>query len=148
MKRRSGCCALIFLFGLIGSPVIAEEMKYPLTVTVSGAKPGTGQAVLSLFSSPDNYLKTPLIKETRPIDGSGRVTFILEPLDPGIYAVSIVYDEDGNGKLNTGFLGIPTEMVGFSNNAKGTFGPPSFTETSFTLSSPHTIEVILGKAKK
>ena len=46
MKSRSGCCTLLFLFGLIGSPVIAEEMKYPLTVTVSGAKPGTGQAVL------------------------------------------------------------------------------------------------------
>ena len=120
---------------------------YPLTVHVSGAIPGRGLAVLSLFSSSDNYLKSPLLKRTSPIDGNGSANFVIERLSVGRYAVSIVYDEDSNGRLNTGFLGIPTELIGFSNNAKGTFGPPSFEKTSFTRSGPRTIEVRLGKAK-
>ena len=63
------------------------------------------------------------------------------------YAVSVVYDEDGNGKLNTGFLGIPSDPVGFSNNAKGTFGPPSFYKASFAFPELEKISIILGLAK-
>jgi uncharacterized protein (DUF2141 family) len=57
------------------------------------------------------------------INDEGEVRFTFTDLKAGTYSVSIVYDEDSNGKLNTGFLGIPSELVGFSNNAKGTFGP-------------------------
>ena len=71
----------------------------------------------------------------------------MEQLKAGTYAVSIVYDEDSNGKLNTGFLGIPTEKVGFSNNVTGTFGPPSFEKTSFTISGSRSLEIRLGKVK-
>ena len=40
-----------------------------------------------------------------------------------------------NEKLETNFIGIPEEEYGFSNNARGTFGPPSFESASFTLDS-------------
>jgi uncharacterized protein (DUF2141 family) len=36
-----------------------------------------------------------------------------------------------NGKLDTNRLGIPREGYGFSNDAKGWLGPPSFSATSF-----------------
>jgi uncharacterized protein (DUF2141 family) len=126
----------------------AQETTYPLTVNVSGGKPGIGQAVLSLFSSPESYLEHPLREETKLVDGKGQSTFVLRQLQPGTYAVVVVHDEDRNGKLNKGFLGIPTERVGFSNNAKILLGPPSFDETAFVLSGPLTIEVVLGKAKE
>ena len=38
-----------------------------------------------------------------------------------------------NEKLDTNFFGIPKEQFGFSNNAKGRFGPPSFESASFEL---------------
>jgi len=59
------------------------------------------------------------------------------------YSVSVYYDLDENGELNTGFLGIPSEPVGFSNNAKGSFGPPSFEDTKFKPSKNQTIEIRL-----
>jgi len=47
-------------------------------------------------------------------------------LSPGTYAISVMHDENGDGKLNTNMVGIPTEGYGFSNGARGTFGPPDF----------------------
>jgi uncharacterized protein (DUF2141 family) len=133
---------------MICVPTLAQETTYPLTVNISGGKPGVGQAVLSLYSSSESYLKHPLREETKPVDGEGQSTFVLSQLPPGTYGVVVVHDEDNNGKLNKGFLGIPTELVGFSNNAKIFLGPPSFEETAFVLSGPLTIEVVLGKAKE
>lgn len=44
---------------------------------------------------------------------------------PGRYAVSVIHDENGNGKLDT-VVGIPREGFGFSRNPRVRFGPPSF----------------------
>ena len=148
MKLAAAYWTLFVFSTMICMPTFAQEATYPLTVNVSGGKPGVGQAVLSLFSSSESYPKHPLREETRLVDGEGQTTFVLGQLRPGTYAVVVVHDEDGNGKLNRGFLGIPTELVGFSNNAKILFGPPSFDKTSFVLSEPLTIEVVLGKAKE
>lgn len=65
------------------------------------------------------------------------VIYTFEGLKAGIYAISIFHDENDNGKLDTNFIGIPTEPYGFSNNAKGMFGPPDFKDCQ--------VEVAAGK---
>ena len=50
---------------------------------------------------------------------------------PGTYAVSVVHDENSNGKLDTNFIGMPREGVGASNDAKGHMGPPKFSAAAF-----------------
>jgi len=55
-----------------------------------------------------------------------------EDIAPGTYALAVVHDENMNGKLDTNWLGIPTEGYGFSNDAKAMLGPPSFSAASFT----------------
>lgn len=50
-------------------------------------------------------------------------------LPPGDYAIAIIHDENGNGKLDT-FMGLPREGVGFSRNAPIRFGPPAFRSAS------------------
>ena len=136
--------ALFLVFSLDS---FAEQYPHKLTVLVEGAKASTGKAIASLFSSADNYLKAPVLKQIMPINDAGEVRFVFNELKAGNYAVSIVYDEDGDGKLNTGFLGIPSELVGFSNNAKGIFGPPSFHKASFAFPESETIFIVLGQAK-
>ncbi len=141
-------CALWFiLLALLNSPCFAEGGKLSLTVNVSGAKPSQGQAIGTLFTSVDNYLKQPVRSQTQSINANGAVVFHFTQLTAGTYAVSVIYDEDLDGKLNTGLLGIPTELVGMSNNAKGLFGPPSFEKTSFPLSQSLTIDIVLDQAK-
>jgi uncharacterized protein (DUF2141 family) len=54
-------------------------------------------------------------------------------LPPGKYAVSAYADANGNGRLDRNFLGMPSEQYGFSNNARGRFGPPAFAEAAVEL---------------
>ncbi len=54
-----------------------------------------------------------------------------EDIPPGTYALAVIHDENMNGKLETNVLGIPTEGYGFSNDAKGVLGAPSFSAASF-----------------
>ena len=126
----------------------AEQHDLILTIKVSGGKPNKGLAILSLFTNQDNYLKAPVLKKVRPIDNKGNAHFTIEKIKAATYAVSVIYDEDGNNALNTGFIGIPTELVGFSNNAKGRFGPPSFERTSFKLAASKTIHIVFVGAKE
>ena len=136
---------LLFLYSL---ELFAGQYPNQLTVLVVGAKASTGQAIASLFSSADNYLSEPVVKQLMPINDAGEALFVFSGLEAGEYAVSVVYDKDGDGKLNTGFFGIPSEPVGFSNNAKATFGPPSFHDASFAFPQSEKISITLGRAKE
>ena len=57
---------------------------------------------------------------------------------PGTYAIKAYHDRNGNGRLDTGAFGAPVEPYGFSNDARGTFGPPPFTAATFTLPAAGT----------
>ncbi len=54
-------------------------------------------------------------------------------LPPGRYAVAAFQDLNGNGVLDTNLLGIPTEPYGFSRNAIGNLGPPSFEAAAIAM---------------
>ena len=49
----------------------------------------------------------------------------------GSYAASVLHDENKDGELETGMLGIPKEGVGFSNDPRIIKGTPSFEKTRF-----------------
>jgi uncharacterized protein (DUF2141 family) len=53
---------------------------------------------------------------------------------PGIYALLVMHDENGNGRLDRS-LGIPREGFGFSRNPRVFFGPPSFAAARFVIKS-------------
>lgn len=57
----------------------------------------------------------------------------VDSLPAGDYAFAIFHDENNNNELDQNWLGIPTEGFAFSNNANGTFGPPSWTQAQFSL---------------
>ncbi len=134
---------LFIALWVLAVPSLSQEQG-SIEVLVSGAKPSHGQAVLSLFNSSDNYLNEPIVSAHENIDANGKTVFRLSGLSNGDYAISVFYDEDENGKLNTGFLGIPTEFVGFSNNAKGSFGPPSYDQVKFKFTGSTKISINLG----
>ena len=55
-----------------------------------------------------------------------------EDMTPGDYAVSLIHDENGNGRMDV-TLGIPREGYGFSRNAPVRFGPPRFSQAEFPV---------------
>ena len=63
---------------------------------------------------------------------------------PGTYAISLVHDENSNGKLDVSVM-IPNEGFGFSRNPTVTFGPPKFRNASFILGSADTNQSVKMK---
>ncbi|MBW6484335.1 MAG: DUF2141 domain-containing protein [Vicingaceae bacterium] len=63
-------------------------------------------------------------------------------LSSGKYSFKYFHDANNNKKLDTYWIGAPKEGYGFSNNAKGNFGPPNFAETLFQLTKNTTFECI------
>ena len=59
----------------------------------------------------------------------------------GTYAVALFHDENGDGKLNTNFLGIPREGFGISNNPPVRARAPKFKNSSFTLRKDTIIKI-------
>ncbi len=106
-----------------------------LVVDVEGLKDDAGQVHAALHATADGYPTRPetaLRQADVPIL-AGRARVVFEGLAPGGYAVAVYHDENGNGRLDSGFLGIPTEGLGASNDAKGFMGPPSFEKARVEL---------------
>lgn len=64
---------------------------------------------------------------------SDHLLVVIPDLPPGKYAVAAYIDNNRNGKQDKNFLGVPKESYGFSNNVRGTFGPPKFSEAAFEI---------------
>jgi len=128
------------------TPTDLKIANIALEIRVAGAKANTGQVIGSLFSSKKDYLKEAEFTQSFAIDEHGNANFTFNNLASGTYAVSVIYDENKDGKMNS-FLGIPSEAFGFSNNAKGLFGPPPFEKASFQFPHKKVITIQLGKVK-
>ena len=68
---------------------------------------------------------------------------VIESNDREVANNVLYQDENGNGKLDTGAFGIPVEKFGFSNDAEGVMGPPSYEKCSITFSEDTTLVVHL-----
>jgi uncharacterized protein (DUF2141 family) len=56
----------------------------------------------------------------------GTVTVVVRNVPPGDYAAQAFHDENGNEDVDQNFIGIPKEGVGFSRDARISFGPPKW----------------------
>ena len=63
---------------------------------------------------------------------AGETTVRLD-VPPGVWAVQAYLDENDNEKVDQNFLGLPTEGIGFSNDAPIRLGPPSYGDAAFQL---------------
>ena len=66
------------------------------------------------------------------VKGKPLARCLFAKLKPATYAVAVLHDENGNGKMDKSFFGIPKEGYGASNDAKpGTFSGPKFKDARF-----------------
>ncbi len=115
-----------------------------LIVEVQGVQTSVGNINVAVYNKADGFLKFKAVYKsdsTRAVAGKTRIR--IENLPSGEYALAVFHDQNGNNILDTNWLGIPKEPVGFSNSRMKTFGPPSFQECSFSLSSNQAVEVSL-----
>ncbi len=104
-----------------------------LQVRFRGLEPDRGRLVCALFGDESSFENdgAPRRSAVLPV-ADADVEWTLE-LPPGRYAIKVYQDLDEDGELDRGSFGVPSEPYGFSNNARGTFGPPSWAAASFEL---------------
>lgn len=113
-----------------------------LTIEVRDIEEPQGQLYVAIYHSKETFLKKPLAAFR--VDVKEKVLSIpCQGLPAGTYAISLFQDENGNRKLDTGIFGIPKEKYGFSNDAEGVMGPPSYDKCRFTFAGDTTMVVHL-----
>jgi len=135
---------LIFSFSTLNFSSDGVKKKGKLIIKFNGMSSNNGNVKIALCNSDANYKnhKSPFIGKTIPIENN-TATIEIEDLPYGDYAVKAFHDEDANDDLNTNILGIPVEDYGFSNNASGLFGPPSWEDAKFRFSDNNKIVEIV-----
>lgn len=106
-----------------------------IEVEISGIKKKAGFIRIGLYNSDGEFLVSSYKNLIIKVVDTDNVKAVFPAIPAGTYAISIFHDENANGQLDSNFLRIPKEPYGFSNNAKATFGPPSFQEAAFNHQS-------------
>lgn len=116
---------------------------FTITVTITGLRSDKGRLYLSLYNSAKGYPKqaSAAFRLASSSIKDGRCTLSLEGIPKGVYAIACYHDENNNGKIDTNFLGIPTEGTGASNNARGSLGPPKFRDAKFPVDKDVSLSI-------
>ena len=88
-----------------------------LAVTITDIRAAEGTLLVSVVNSDaawNNQAKP--VAATKVAATKGEMTLKFADLPDGQYAVQVMHDQNDNGKLDTNFVGIPSEGYGFSNN--------------------------------
>ena len=124
----------------------SDQITGDLTVNVSGLKNNNGKVIIAVSDSKENY-ETKGAEPFRRIVSTItnlRAEVVFKYLPLGEYAIKVSHDENGNGELDTNFLGIPKEDYAFSNNAGGWFGPPNYKKAKFKFSKNMAIKITIS----
>ncbi|MFI8603579.1 DUF2141 domain-containing protein [Cellulophaga baltica] len=129
------------LFALLLLPM-AMWSQHTLKVHVENVTNSNGHIRIAMYNSSDGFLAFDKVYTSKTgVAVKGETTIVMDDILEGTYALAVFHDENSNEKLDTNFLGIPKEHVGFSNSKMKTFGPPSFKECSFVLQGDKEIKV-------
>ncbi len=123
----------------------AQTATVNITVDALDFKGTKGQAIFALYDSKETWLKAgKAVQEVKTKITGKTVQVIFKDVKPGIYAISIIHDENMNGKMDLHWLPVPgpDEGAGVSNDASATIGPPSYSDARFRLGDKNSTVTI------
>ncbi|CAD7337793.1 DUF2141 domain-containing protein [Sphingomonadales bacterium 56] len=126
---------LLLLAGALmaGSGAAPAPEAQPLSIGVQGLRSMKGDLLICVARSAAYFPDCSKDPQKRHlVVPATNAAIPLGDMAPGTYAIAIIHDENGNGKLDT-FAGIPREGVGFSRNPAIRFGAPSFRSAQFAM---------------
>ena len=100
-----------------------------LRIVVTGVKSGEGN-VHAMVCREAEWLKPCAIGADAPAV-AGSTTVTIPNVPPGRYGVVAYHDRNKNGTADRNFIGMPTEDVGFSNDALKGMSKPKFAVAAF-----------------
>ncbi len=142
-SRLARAIVAAFMTCLVSWPSAAADLK----ITVDSLRSDAGNLLICLFSGGESDTKVyPDCEKGRPIRSQkaaisgGKVILTYVGLKDGVYAIAAIHDENANGKLDTNFVGIPTEGIGISNNPRLT-GTPAFDDAKFNVTGNTNVTI-------
>jgi uncharacterized protein (DUF2141 family) len=114
-----------------------HAQDFELTISFEGLSSNKGKVLFKIIDDSKNEVGQGILAISNK-KASKSIS-----LPSGKYAVSCFHDADDNRELTTNFMGIPDEKYGFSNDARGIFGPPDLKDQLFELNENKTIKVQL-----
>ena len=123
---------VIFVFCIFTS---ASARAGSLEITIENPELAKGQLMIQILAGEAGFRgEQPAFAAVQQKVAGGPVTVILKDVPDGEYGVRVMHDVNGNGKLDSNFIGMPTEPWAFSNNAAGHMGPPKWPDVKFLVS--------------
>lgn len=104
-------------------------------VRIHGAGSDDGTMRIAIYTNPEGFNDPSKALDTatwKITDGVcvGRLEM---PFELKSLAIAAYHDVNGNSELDKNAIGIPSERYGYSNNARGVTGPPTFKDSVVTL---------------
>ena len=123
-RLRTPLCTVVACLPLLAAAANVE-------VHVTGVAAGKGTVNVAVCDQA-RFLKQCLYSGSAPAR-AGDNTIAVRDVPPGNWAVLAYQDANENGELDRNFIGIPSENYGFSRDARGKFGPPSFEDAAIAV---------------
>ncbi|WP_428229576.1 DUF2141 domain-containing protein [Flavobacterium sp.] len=105
------------------------------SIKISGIRSEKGQIIINVFRNSTDYEQGKVSKKLIfPKKSADNELMILNcDLEPRIYGITLIDDENKNGALNKNIIGIPKEGFGFSNFFMEKMKKPSFDDFKITV---------------
>lgn len=104
-----------------------------LNVAVSFPTDRQGAVLAAVFDKADDFPRGTPLRTGMAQPVQGKATLVFADLPTGDYAITAFLDENSNTKLDANVFGVPTELYGFSRNARNLVGPPTFADAAFRM---------------
>jgi len=119
-----------------------------LDIQIKNIRVGKGQLCVAVFANEAGFEAEKTFFATKCRKGlvvNGNFDLKI-PIHPGKYGISVLDDENENGKMEYRLFGIPCEGFGFSNYYQKGIQKPTFNDFSFTVEK-NEIKIIIVKMK-
>ncbi|NVK27654.1 MAG: DUF2141 domain-containing protein [Flavobacteriia bacterium] len=103
--------------------------QHSVTFEFEGLESREGKVMLALRDADGNDLRRVIVD----IPSSGVISHTFTDVETGTYTAAAFHDENEDKEINTNAVGYPTEAYGFSNDARGSFGPPDLEDQRFEV---------------
>jgi uncharacterized protein (DUF2141 family) len=130
------------------APAAPAQASSTLTVKIKGIRNTKGKIAVVLYADGKGFPLDPssaaAIKQVDVDPQTLTATVVFEKLPQGVYAATVLHDENLVGKMEFDPAGTPIEGYGISNNPDTSEGPPTFDEAKFSVNSPDSaIEIAM-----
>ena len=144
VQRNTGALVLAMLVALgqaLGDeakPAASKAKLGTLIIEFEGLQNDKGKVLAGLYNEDKKFPKeNQALRNLKEPTKNKSCTIKTVKLPYGDYAVAAMHDENNSGNMDFNFIGLPTEIYGFSNDKRpGLLGPPGFKACKFKIDKP------------